>query len=117
MASIFSRWSFAGLFKSKPATRGKARPQATPNPYHAVSIVPGAHACAAADRFKGQRFLSRVAPRLPLPTCDAPYCGCHFKHHKDRRVGPRRRSEIGMMEPAWSGQERRRTGGRRAEDR
>ena len=61
--------------------------------------------------------MSAHAPILPLPMCDAPHCGCHYKHHKDRRAGPRRRSEVGMMVASYNGNERRRTRGRRAEDR
>jgi hypothetical protein len=117
MASKSPRWSLAGLFrvgKKKPA-----KPVATANtssPYHAVSIIPGVDACEAAQRFTRHRFLSRNAPKLPLPACDAQRCTCRFKHHKDRRGGPRRRGEVGMMQAHWNGPERRRTGGRRSTD-
>lgn len=117
-----SWWPFTALFKSKQvkskrATPAKAKPQSIrSNQYHAVSVVPGTDACAAAHRFTGRRFLSQQAPRLPLPTCDAERCDCRFRHHKDRRAGPRRRSDIGLMPAAWNGAERRRTGGRRADD-
>lgn len=84
--------------------------------YHAVSIVPGRNACAAVYRFSGHRFLSRQAPPLPLPTCDAFQCECRFRHHKDRRTGARRRSDIGLIPAAYSGAERRRVQGRRKED-
>lgn len=60
--------------------------------YHAVSIKPGAYACAAANDIAGQRFLASEAPALPLPECDAAECECHFTHHKDRRAGKDRRS-------------------------
>jgi hypothetical protein len=118
-------WPFAALFKeTKPAT-GKSTARSTgsgasarsANPWHAVSIVPGTGACGAARRFKGVRFLSKDAPRLPLPACAAPHCTCRFKHHDDRRAGPRRRSEQGMISAPYSGSERRRTGGRRWDDR
>jgi len=116
MASKSPWWPFAALFRSrKPAPA--ARTSAPANPFHAVSVVPGKNACAAAHRFTGRRFLSRQAPKLPLPTCDAAICTCRYKHHKDRRVGPRRRSEIGMMSPLWNGTERRRSRGRRADDK
>jgi hypothetical protein len=81
-----------------------------------VSIVPGPSACGAAHRFAGRRILSRHAPPLPLPTCDAPHCDCKFKHHKDRRAGPRRRSDIGLMSGMFSGEERRQARGRRSTD-
>jgi hypothetical protein len=121
MASKFSGWSFRGLFGTKISTPKKVStpPQSAPtaNPYHAVSIVPGEQACGAAYRFTGQRFLSAHAPKLPLPTCDAFHCTCRFKHHKDRRGGPRRRNDIGLMSGHWPGTERRRQGGRRSTDK
>ena len=141
MASKSPRWSLAGLFRlgrsspqdarteakadrkhggksvGKSAVGKAAKPAAESSPYHAVSVIPGVASCAAAHRFTGQRFLSRLAPKLPLPSCDASQCTCRFKHHRDRRSGPRRRGEIGMMQAHWSGAERRRMGGRRADDR
>lgn len=114
MASKTPWWPFGALFKSrKPPPVVKPK---TVNPYRAVSIIPGKQACAAAYRFKGLRFLSRQAPRLPLPSCDLSHCDCRFKHHPDRRAGPRRRSDEGLMSAAWSGKERRRSGGRRSTD-
>jgi hypothetical protein len=114
MAAKSSGWSFRGLFRTKTATPAQSTP--APSPYHAVSILPGEHACGAAYRFTGHRFLSRQAPKLPLPTCDAFHCECRFKHHKDRRAGPRRRNDIGLMSGRYPGDERRRQGGRRASD-
>ena len=113
MAHKSLRWSLTGLFKPK---KPPPPPGNSVNPYHAVSVIPGDNACAAAYRFAGQRFLSRQAPRLPLPTCDAPRCECRFKHHKDRRGSPRRSSDMGMMAGTYAGTERRRTRGRRASD-
>jgi hypothetical protein len=84
--------------------------------YHAVSISAGPSACSAAHRFAGHRFLSRQAPPLPLPTCDAFNCQCRFRHHQDRRSGARRRSDIGLMPGAYAGSERRRVQGRRKDD-
>jgi hypothetical protein len=60
--------------------------------YHAVSVKPGAYACAAANNIAGQRFLATEAPDLPLPECSAAECDCHFIHHNDRRTGKDRRS-------------------------
>jgi hypothetical protein len=114
MGSKHSRWF--GWFGAKKAP---PRPAAPANPYHAVSIVPSGNACDAAYRFAGQRFLSRQAPRLPLPSCDAKHCTCRFKHHKDQRTGPRRNSDLGMITSSWTGPERRerRGAGRRKEDK
>ena len=109
------RWSLGELLGLRKQPPQKPRPPETR--FHAVSIIPGENACAAAHRFTGQRFLAAHAPRLPLPTCDSPRCACHYKHHKDRRAGPRRRDEVGMMVAPYSGSERRRSRGRRADDK
>jgi hypothetical protein len=106
------RW-FSGLFGTK---KEPPRPAAPTSPYHAVSVLPGTGACAAAYRFSGQRFLSKQAPRLPLPSCDCSNCGCRFKHHRDRRSGPRRNSDVGMVTLGYGGRERRQSRGRRAGD-
>jgi hypothetical protein len=111
MAYKSPRWMLAGLFKAKPPP-----PPPSTTQYHAVSVIPGNKACAAAYRFSGQRFLARQAPRLPLPTCDARHCECRYKHHKDRRSSPRRSSDMGMMAGTFQGTERRRTRGRRSTD-
>jgi len=85
-----------------------------PHPYHAVSIQPGLSACAAAYRCCGTRVLSRDAPSLPLPDCDALHCECQYRDYPDRRVGPRRRSN---GSGGWEGEERRQLAGRRSTDR
>jgi hypothetical protein len=113
MATKTPRWSLGDLFRLKK--RPPPQPPAA-NPYHAVSILPGKGACPSAYRLTGLRFLSRNAPRLPLPSCDSAHCTCRFRHHKDRRAGPRRRSDQGMMSGLWNGPERRRSPGRRADD-
>jgi hypothetical protein len=121
MAPNFLRWSLPALLTRKLTIRkvkqaGPAAGNTAQTSYHAVSIIPGENSCAAAHRFTGRRYLSQQAPRLPLPTCDAFHCTCRFRHHKDRRAGPRRRSDIGLLSGAWTGPEKRRSGGRRAED-
>jgi hypothetical protein len=115
MAAKTPRWSLGNFFRPKkpPPLKPVARQV---NPYHAVSILPGKGACPAAFRMSGIRFLSNSAPRLPLPSCDSAYCACRFKHHNDRRAGPRRLIERGLLPPTWSSGERRRSPGRRADD-
>ena len=115
MKAMPMRWSLGELFGLRKQPPTEPRPPETK--FHAVSIILGDDACAAAHRFTGQRFLAHHAPRLPLPTCDSPRCTCRYRHHKDRRAGPRRRSEVGMMVASYKGSERRRTRGRRADDR
>lgn len=60
------------------------------SPWHAVSIVPGKDACPAVKELGRKRWLSAEAPRLPIPGCTASRCDCRYKHHADRRSGPRR---------------------------
>jgi hypothetical protein len=85
--------------------------------YHAVSVVPGVHACPTVMSLKGIRHLSADAPRLPLVGCNRPdNCGCRFLHHSDRREGPRRRIELESRDTPRETDERRRLRGRRDSD-
>lgn len=60
------------------------------NKYHAVTIVRGHAACPLSAQLSGRRFLSRDAPRLPVPGCATRPCGCRYLHHADRRADDRR---------------------------
>jgi hypothetical protein len=83
--------------------------------WHAVCVLPGAAACDAAHALRGRRFLSRDAPRLPLPDCNREAeCQCKYQHLADRRGDPRRADDtaVGMASRAGSN-ERRRPGERR----
>lgn len=85
--------------------------------YHAVSVVSGANACAAARQLKNVRVLSADAPRLPLATCESPgTCKCTYRHHDDRRAAPRRARDAGELGGTWAMTERRRSVGRRETD-
>ena len=85
--------------------------------FRAVSIRTKSDACAVVKALEGQRFLGREAPMLPLPDCDSPNCRCTYEHHDDRRVGPRRNSEIGLPSAGLPGDDDRRiTRGRRVTD-
>jgi hypothetical protein len=64
--------------------------------FHAVSIVPGPRACAAARELNGQRFLSGDAPPLPLKGCGSGNCECRYQHHEDRRKGGRRLHDLAV---------------------
>ena len=109
--------SVKGMFglRDKPAvslartTRPEERVRIV-NPFHAVSIKPGLRCCSAAGGLAGMRFLSKEAPRLPLPQCDIATCACKYIHHDDRRGEPRRASEGGVVKggPPFAGPERRR---------
>ena len=65
------------------------------NALHAVSIRLASNACSAAVGLEGKRFLSGVAPRLPLPECTVLECQCRFAHYADRRKHDDQRSPYG----------------------
>ena len=90
-------WLVLRRHQSKRAKKTHIAPRASQasTAYHAVSIKFDSQACSAAKDLDGRRFLSTVAPRLPLPECDAPECNCRFAHHEDRRSGKDRRSPFG----------------------
>ena len=87
-------------------------------PWHAVSVVAPSAACPAALALRDKRFLSGEAPRLPLSDCENPAaCPCIYKHHPDRRAGPRRESEERYAVRAARLENERRAGrGRRTTD-
>jgi|GEM_PF-1314867 len=94
-----------------------ARNAPNPHPYHAVSITPGLMSCPQARKVRGVRFLSRVAPSLPLPNCTmSKECACRFQKHNDRRSGDRRLFGAKQDDRYFPGQERRRASGRRTTD-
>jgi hypothetical protein len=113
------RTTLGGLLGSKADKRGNTNKNAhyhITNPYHAVSIVPGAMCCSAARDLRSQRFLSREAPPLPLAGCTVSPCRCSYKHFDDRRMKSRRSIDrMGQTAP-WNGNERRAASGRRQTD-
>jgi hypothetical protein len=75
----------------------RKQPEAGPQPWHSVSIVPKLGACPAAEALRRKRFLSTEAPPLPVPQCTSPkYCKCTYVHHSDRRTTLRRAADRGM---------------------
>ena len=111
MSDLFKRAK--GLLKGTPLESPPPAPaRKAAEPWHAVSIVPGERICAAARALKGQRFLSREAPTLPLRECDLTVCKCRYTHHPDRRVGPRRAREVSVTIGTNEKNERRKTQGR-----
>jgi len=86
-------------------------------PWHAVSVLPGGNACPHVLRLIERRFLCVQAPRLPLRECPfVATCTCTYRHHLDRRQGPRRSAdETGRRTPP-KGPERRAGRGRRQGD-
>lgn len=101
-----------GLFSREEPKQTSAKPMPKPvQKFHAVSIEPGRNCCHAARQLQGKRFLSQEAPALPLKMCSNDECTCHYAHHADRRVGPRRARDMGVAIDGWL-EEDHRTGGR-----
>jgi hypothetical protein len=102
------------VLKRAKALFGRTEPEAKPvapkkaaNPFHSVTIAPGAKCCAAAKAMRNQRFLSRTAPVLPLKGCDRDDCQCRYQHYDDRRNGQRRATDLGVSIDGYIGDERR----------
>ena len=107
----------SGTSKSK-SSASHAPPARASNHWHAVAIKPKGQCCEAVQARRSARFLSKEAPRLPLPDCStSDTCTCVYKHHADRRAQPRRQDERdGLRRSGSVEQERRLTGDRRKTD-
>ena len=86
------------VFRRPSATQGRApqQPKAAGGGFGAVEIRISGGACQPARALKGQRFLSREAPALPLPDCTAAQCTCKFTKWSDRRSDSRRLEHGGL---------------------
>jgi hypothetical protein len=115
--SLFQRAKV--LFRQTEPEAAAVPPRKVVNPYHAVSVVPGQDACAEARALRGQRFLSREAPALPLTGCKSTQCTCRYEHHEDRRKGGRRARDLAVAIDGYEGEEQRDPScrGRRNSDR
>lgn len=93
-------------------------PNEKSEPWHAVTLVGRGKCCPALDSYRGARFLSGEAPRLPLAECDRPHtCTCTYRHYPDRRTEQRRDSDAGSpVGAARPVAEKRSSRGRRATD-
>lgn len=97
--------------------RNPAAPEATAAPasgakkanttHHAVSVVPGPRCCDEVRELRGQRFLSREAPQLPLKGCGRADCTCRYEHYQDRRGNPRRLRDMGVAVDGWVEEDKR----------
>ena len=124
-ATFFARAK--GIFGGSTPAAEPAKTAAVvkkPASHHAVSIAPGPRCCAGARELRGQRFLSREAPMLPLASCDRTDCTCRYEHHQDRRKGARRARDMGVAVDGWvetdkrTGQQRgRRKSDQRSEEK
>lgn len=87
--------------------------------FAAVSIVTPSTCCTAVKELAGRKLLARDAPRLPLPECSSPgQCKCRFQKHPDRRGDDEdRRLFTTQQRSIWySGNQRRKSVGRRSDD-
>lgn len=97
-------------------TRSSRRKSSDSEPhksFHAVSIEPCSHACAAARALRGKRFLTNEVMSLPVSGCDEARCQCTYKHYADRRVGEERRRASIAMRQRFTNYEQRHGGDRR----
>jgi hypothetical protein len=99
-----------------PDTKPPRKPAALPRAWHAVTIVTNEQCCPAARARADCRYLSKEAPALPLPECDAPRCECKYRHFDDRRRKSRRGAERTGMPGKAVEDERRSSRGRRTTD-
>lgn len=104
-------WFWPEPKASRPRRRTSAA--TTASPFHAVSIEPCSHACAAARVLRGKRFLANEVMSLPVSGCDESRCQCTYKHYADRRAGEERRRASIVMREHFSNDEHRRGGDRR----
>lgn len=100
---------FLGGLQTVPVA---APPKKQNSSFHAVTIAPGVQCCAAARALSDQRFLSRVAPPLPLKACTKDDCTCRYQHYSDRRKEYRRARDMGVSVDGWVETDRRYKPGR-----
>jgi hypothetical protein len=98
--TIFNR-ALDMFMRDEPAAAAKPVAKKMTQAFHAVTIQAGRNCCHAARALQGHRFLSREAPSLPLKDCSSDNCMCHYQHHDDRRVRPRRARDMGVAIDGW----------------
>ena len=58
--------------------------------YHCVEICSKEGGCSTVCALRNKRFLPDDVSTIPLLECDYQACSCHYVHHEDRRIAPRR---------------------------
>ncbi len=108
--------------KNQPSKRHRINPrrssrQPVKSECHAVEVVSPVQVCDAAAKLAGVRILAGEAPVLPLADCtQGDSCACKYKHHQDRREGPRRDADIGLPN-TYLDSDKRQSPGRRSADK
>jgi hypothetical protein len=86
--------------------------------FRAVEIAPSIMCCPAAMQARGNSYLLREAPRLPLRGCTMPInCSCKFRKKDDRRDSDRRLFGATETNRWFVGLDSRKRAGRRAEEK
>lgn len=88
--------------------------------YRAVSIQCKENGCSAAKALAGKRFLTSVAPQIPLAECDNAACHCSYARHDDQRADADDRRSVHSLKTELytrtAEHERRMKNGRRRND-
>jgi hypothetical protein len=93
LGAVGVTWLLIYFFKDQSrdthaaARRRVAATRELASPFPAVSVRCTGSSCEAAKALKGQRFLAKEAPGLPLRDCSSAHCTCKYAHHFDRRSG------------------------------
>lgn len=90
---MFVKFSRHQARKKLKSELDSATTQITKPAFRCVSIVTGENACKSVEALKNKRILVNYAPLVPLKSCDASQCDCHYKRFDDRRTGSDRRVE------------------------
>lgn len=89
MLLVLMAAALVAVLAYRPKHSSSAPPSLGSPPAHpagiGVAIKPGADACEAAERLRGQKLLVATAPHLPLNGCTSEQCTCVFRRFDDRR--------------------------------
>jgi hypothetical protein len=87
------------LVKLRIGAGAGKRPDAIPDSFDAVQLMPGDLCCEQARNFSSMPMLKSEAPILPLSGCNRRKCECKYrKHVGDRRQQHRRRADDGLLD-------------------
>lgn len=73
------------------------KPSSSNTRWKAVRIKTGLMCCKAAERMRGQVYLTAEAPVFPLEGCKVTGCECKYIHMNDRREGDDRRESTDFL--------------------
>jgi hypothetical protein len=114
VAAAAAYWFLSRRAASRPPP---TRDNKAATQFSSVEIRLRSNACPAARALKGQRFLAKEAPTLPLPGCSAAQCSCSFAKLSDRRTDGRRLEHDGLSAAMFLTTNRRQKRDRRHAER